>query len=171
MLKIIYKEGQLIDKTPFIFISELPPVKSPGGSIIRWVLIKCPCGKTFKNRLGALKKRRCKDCGCGIVSGIKRHGLTYTQEKVRNVWKNAKARCYSPTHPRYSLYGARGITMYPEWVHDLEAFYNYVTQLPHYGEPGRSLDRRDNNGNYEPGNLRWATQKEQVHNSRKYHNE
>jgi hypothetical protein len=78
------------------------------------------------------------------------------------------ARCYNPKHPKFRYYGGRGITICDEWRYDFAAFVAYIGPKPsrHY-----SIDRYpDNNGNYEPGNVRWATQKEQVANSRRMHN-
>jgi AP2 domain len=73
---------------------------------------------------------------------------------------NAFARCYKPNHKYYSLYGGRGIRV--EFDSIVE-FADYLQELPGY-EPGKSLDRVDNDGNYEPGNLRWATKYEQEAN-------
>jgi hypothetical protein len=78
-------------------------------------------------------------------------------------------RCSNANHSAYSHYGARGITVYPQWRTSFEDFEFYVTQLPHCEDRGYTLDRIDNNGNYEPGNLRWATQSEQLSNTRRTH--
>ncbi|MBQ7705889.1 MAG: hypothetical protein IJT73_10795 [Selenomonadaceae bacterium] len=64
-------------------------------------------------------------------------------------------------------YGGRGITVYPAWIDDFQAFYDYVSKLEHFGETGYTLDRIDNDGNYEPDNLRWADAKTQQRNTRK----
>ena len=84
-------------------------------------------------------------------------------------WGNMTQRCYNVSHTAYKDYGARGIKICDEWKGrgGYEKWYNYVILLPHCGEEGRTLDRIDNNGNYEPGNLRWATKKEQIANQRK----
>ena len=77
-----------------------------------------------------------------------------------------KNRCYNINCPEYKNYGGRGITICDEWRNSFVAFYDYVSKLEHFNEPGRSLDRIDNNKGYCPGNVRWATAKEQANNKR-----
>lgn len=72
-------------------------------------------------------------------------------------------RCHNPKHKQFKDWGGRGITVCDEW-HNMEAFLAWADET--YIE-GRSLDRIDNDGNYEPGNCRWATAKDQANNTRK----
>jgi hypothetical protein len=78
-------------------------------------------------------------------------------------WSAAKQRCTNPNNPAYHRYGGRGIKMCEEWLNDFAAF------LAHIGPcaPGLSLDRKDNNRGYEPGNVHWATREEQTANRKK----
>ena len=93
-----------------------------------------------------------------------KHGLRHS--KLYPVWNMMNQRCYNPNNSRYYAYGARGICVYETWLHNFDAFYNYVSKLPGYGDTELSLDRIDNDKGYEPGNLRWAQVIEQSNNKR-----
>jgi hypothetical protein len=82
------------------------------------------------------------------------------------LWYEIIRRCTDPKRKAYANYGGRGIRICDEWRQSFVAFRDYVIQLAHCGEEGYSLDRIDNGGNYEPGNLRWATRSEQARNKR-----
>lgn len=73
------------------------------------------------------------------------------------------ARCSRPSHPRYHDYGGRGITVCQEWRDD---FWAYVADVGPRPAPGMSVDRENNDGNYEPSNVRWATGSQQAKNRR-----
>lgn len=83
-------------------------------------------------------------------------------------WNSIKQRCFNPNNPGYKNYGGRGITLYKEWIKKSNPFIDYIKSLPNYGKEGLSLDRIDVNGNYEPGNLRWADKNMQCQNIRKF---
>lgn len=76
-------------------------------------------------------------------------------------------RCTDPKNIRYNNYGGRGISVCTDWKESFVSFYTYVSSLPHFEEDGRSLDRTNNEGNYEPGNVKWSTAVEQAGNTRK----
>lgn len=79
------------------------------------------------------------------------------------IWKAMKQRCFNKSNKDYSLYGARGISVCDEWAKSFESFLEDAGRRP---SSQHSLDRRKNNGNYEPGNIRWATPTEQARNRR-----
>jgi excisionase family DNA binding protein len=81
-----------------------------------------------------------------------RHQMTHSVEY--RAWRHAKERCFNPNARGYARYGGRGITMCPEWRHDFAAFFAHIGPRP---AKGLLLDRIDNDKNYEPGNVRWAT--------------
>lgn len=125
-----------------------------------WLCV-CECGRE-RIVLGT-NLRLGRTHGCNFCA--KQGGVSNT--RVYKVWRNMKQRCFYEKDHSYKNYGARGITVCNEWKNDFQAFYDYVSQLPHFDEVGYTLDRINNNGNYEPNNVRWATAYEQTHNRRK----
>lgn len=144
-----------------------PITHSPYGTV--WSC-QCDCGKTTTTLGTNLRNGNKQSCGCSrgrpehLVALNTTHGLY--GHPLHKVWDSIIQRCTNPKSGSYDRYGGRGISMCEEWRHDLPAFYDYVSALPHCGEKGYSLDRINNDGNYEPGNLRWATSKEQQRNTR-----
>ena len=154
------------DLTGKIFgkLTVLERVKNKGEKVC-W-RCRCKCGNTCIVQGNSLKNGDTQSCGCLRHKSPpnKTHGMKGTN--VYGVWSSIKTRCFNPKRKAYKNYGGRGITMYPAWVNDFQAFYNYVSQLPHFGEEGYTLDRIDNDGNYEPNNLRWTDRKTQARNRR-----
>ena len=101
----------------------------------------------------------------GLVThgeGSKLHGTT----PEYRAWGNMKDRCYNLHHPAYYLYGGRGVIVCEAWLNNYIQFLTDVGRRP---SPNHSIDRYPNKtGNYEPGNVRWATKYEQTHNRRKF---
>lgn len=134
----------------------------PKSGGVFW-LCKCDCGNATSVRSKDLRRGFTKSCG-KHHKGHVTHGLSKT--KTHKVWFDMRGRCYNPKKDRYPNYGGRGITVCDEWAGSdgFKAFYDYVSKLEHFGEEGYSLDRIDVNGNYEPGNVRWATDAQQKRN-------
>lgn len=122
---------------------------------------QCDCGELCIRMNGSLQKGLTKSCGC-----IKRkHGHVVGNKKTPEygVWLGMKERCLNKHLKQYGDYGGRGITIYPQWVNSFSDFYAYVGKRP---SDEYSLDRINNDGNYEPGNVRWATWPQQNCNQR-----
>ncbi len=137
--------------------------KARGARI--WYCNKMKLSKRHKNfgsvMLAANPEAGARGRAAAILVNTK-HGMRNTSEYT--IWRGIKKRCLLPTDTHYALYGGRGIKLFPAWIDDFMAFYNYVGARP---SKRHSIDRYpDKNGNYEPGNVRWANQKQQLRNTR-----
>ena len=129
------------------------------------VICQCSCpNKTIKEIFKyCLISGHTKSCGCLVKEAVsktaKTHGMSNTKEY--RTFKSILTRCFNPNCKEYKHYGAKGITICERWKNSFENFLADMGKCP----PDKtSLDRIDNNGNYEPGNCRWSTAEEQNRN-------
>lgn len=144
-------------------VIELSKKSKPGK--IYWECL-CQCGNIKSISSNSLLSGNTKSCGClrkEIVSSSKStHKKSYSPEY--NCYHHMLKRCYNKNNNVYQYYGARGIKVCDRWLESFENFYEDMGDRP---SPNHSLDRINNDGNYEPSNCKWSTQSEQVINSRR----
>lgn len=124
-------------------------------------LCRCECGNETTPKLNDVTNEKTKSCGC-INTFRKTHGMSNTP--VYRTWRAMRRRCNDPKFLRYEHYGGRGITVCEEWDNSFESFYEYMGERPE----GMTIDRIDVDGNYEPGNVRWANPTTQTRNQRRF---
>lgn len=126
---------------------------------------RCDCGNERSVNQQNLKHGTSRSCGCLQKEWVRENlrTNTMTSHPIYHSWSGMKDRCFNKSSDNYENYGARGITVCPDWEID---FWNFWQDMASGWRPGLSLDRVDPNGNYEKSNCRWASQKVQTRNKR-----
>lgn len=131
----------------------------------KW-LCKCDCGNEKIIRGNNLKRGLTKSCGCynkeTTSNRFKTHGLTKT--RLYRIWHHIKERCYNSNNNAYKNYGGRGIKMCNEWLSNFVNFYNWAISNGYNDD--LTIDRINNNSNYEPKNCHWVNRTYQTRNRR-----
>lgn len=135
----------------------------PDGAI--WWKCACECGTTKSFRGADLKRNFVQSCGCWNSQRTTEKNTTHggSHTRVYRIWQAMRDRTGNPKASRYAYYGGRGISVCREWQ-QFEPFREWA--LSNGYAANLSIDRIDNDGNYEPYNCRWATQQTQVRNRR-----
>lgn len=153
--------GRLIIRT------EMERYRFPSGRPARQFQLRCDCGTELTARGQDLFSGHIVSCGCWQRDHPSRlrHGDARQGQKAAeyHIWRAMIQRCTDASRPGFKDYGGRGIRVCERWLNSYEAFLADVGRRP---SAKHSIDRRDNDGNYEPGNVRWATRLEQNRNRR-----
>jgi len=145
--------------------------RQPSGRSVRLWKCLCECGNHTTVIQSSLRTGETTSCGCRLrdvgpdsIRYTHGHASKGNKSAEYRIWCGMKARCSNKNNKHYADYGGRGIAVCREWADSFSAFLAAMGPRP---SPKHTVDRKNNDGNYEPGNCRWATAKEQAANRRR----
>lgn len=164
----IAKNAVDITNQKFNRLTVLGPIGRSKSRQIVWLCL-CECGKFSTVQGDDLRRNHTKSCGCFNLEVCSSRQTTHNLSKtpIYETWCHIIGRCTLPSDKAWKNYGGRGISICKEWRENFQIFYDQVSCLENYGKKGYTLDRIDNEGNYAPENVRWATRKTQCRNTRR----
>lgn len=136
--------------------------KNPTAGVRYFWKCQCDCGQVVSIDGLVLRRGTTHSCGCEKRERSRTRG-GLSSHPLYVVWLGMKQRCYNPRSKVYQHYGARGIRMCDRWLESVENFYADMGERP---TPNHTVERLNNDGNYEPANCVWATRSEQNENTR-----
>jgi hypothetical protein len=175
MARVQITVGQVFGRLTVLELTHKPPspsrarVNKPGQRAARCL---CVCGQETEARIYDLLRGNIRSCGCLLQDVLRERNRTHGhaarggKHPLYGTWQNMRNRCENPNVGEWKNYGGRGIAVCERW-HKFENFLADVGERPN----GMTLDRIDNDGDYEPGNVKWSSRPEQMRNRRRFAHE
>lgn len=151
----------------FNYLTLVEPLRISKWGDMVWECL-CKCGKRHEARIRQLRAGSVRSCGCytkspeyknNLIKGLTKHG--YAKHPLYHLWHSMIHRCTAENDIGFAKYGGRGIRVCERWMDSIE---NFIADIGPRPSKRHTLDRIDNDGHYEPNNVRWATKEEQAEN-------